>query len=210
MDGEKQKELFEFDDRPRKSFPGFERMLPKADFEGKVSVTLGLEKIIFIAIGIVLSMVIVFALGVERGRSIETAATENLEEPPVTADKPQDTVKASAKITMPPQTAQPKAIIAAAATAGSPSPVQKAVAQSEPDDIKARPFTIVAAAHNGRDTAALAINWLKKEGYPAYLKQDGQYFLVCVGPYANKNAAQAALGRVKRLYKDAYVMARQL
>lgn len=209
MDSEYQKELFEFDDKPRKQFPGLERMLPKADFEGKISVTLGLEKIIFISIGIVLCMVIVFALGVERGRSIEITAIERLEKRVTDTAISQNIPRVPAQAALTAQTGQPKAAIAVAAIKPPIHPAQKTPAMAEAEDIKARPFTIVAVTFSARGTAAQAQNWMKKEGHPAYLQQDDRYFLVCVGPYTNKSAAQAALVKVRRLYKDAYIKTRQ-
>jgi len=69
MDEEKyQKELFEFD-KPKKPFLRLSRILPKADFERNVLITLSLEKVIFISIGILMFLVLVYALGVEVGRS---------------------------------------------------------------------------------------------------------------------------------------------
>ena len=53
---EYQKELFEFE-QPKKSFSRFADMLPKADFEGRVAITVSLEKIVFVSIGIVMVMV---------------------------------------------------------------------------------------------------------------------------------------------------------
>ena len=63
-----QKELFEFK-KPKRSFPKLSNFLPKADFERNILITLSLEKVIFIFIGMIMAMVVVYALGVEIGRS---------------------------------------------------------------------------------------------------------------------------------------------
>ncbi|MFH0764269.1 MAG: SPOR domain-containing protein [Candidatus Omnitrophota bacterium] len=69
MEEEKgQKELFEFE-KPKRSFPKLSSFLPKADFERNILITLTLEKIIFISIGLILAMVVVYALGVEVGKA---------------------------------------------------------------------------------------------------------------------------------------------
>jgi len=68
MEEEKyQKELFEFEE-PKKPFSKFTNMLPKRDFEGRIALSLTFEKIVFIFIGTVMVMVLVFALGVENGK----------------------------------------------------------------------------------------------------------------------------------------------
>lgn len=78
MEEEKyQKELFEFE-KPKRPFPRLGNIFPKPDFEGRISITFGLERLIFISIGIIMLMVIVFALGVERGK----VAARTLPRPP--------------------------------------------------------------------------------------------------------------------------------
>lgn len=73
MEEEKyQKELFEFE-KPKRSFPGLRKIFPRPDFEGRISITFGLERLIFISIGIIMLLVIVFALGVERGKAASGA-----------------------------------------------------------------------------------------------------------------------------------------
>ena len=74
MDDEKyQKELFQFE-KPKRLFPRLAKILPKADFEGRVLITFTLERIVFISIGILMIMVLTYALGVERGRRFSGAA----------------------------------------------------------------------------------------------------------------------------------------
>ena len=70
MEEEKyQKELFEFE-KPKRSFPRLGNIFPKPDFDGRILITFGLERLIFMSIGIIMLTVIVFALGVERGKVI--------------------------------------------------------------------------------------------------------------------------------------------
>lgn len=202
-----QKELFEeFHEKPRKSFTKLESFLPKADFEGKVSITLGLEKAVFISIGIILIMIIVFAMGVERGRTIAADETSKNRDEKMAAITP-PVVSASIQPV-------PSQVVAGARAAtatpvsnmkGAPSVQPKA----EPEDLSQKPYTIIAMTFRERETAVQAANWLKKEGFQSYQKQDGQFFPVCVGSYSSKAAAQAELSKIKRLCKDAYIKTRQ-
>ena len=49
---------------------------------------------------------------------------------------------------------------------------------------------------------------MKKEGFDAYLAQNDPYFVVCVGGYSNRDAAQAVFLKIKRINKDAYIKLR--
>lgn len=203
--GEIQKELFEFDDRPRKPFPQLEKMLPKADFEGKVAVTLGLDRIVFIAIGIILVMVVVFAIGVERGKSIERAEIEPIRVK--TAPESTAAIDAAAQPTQPVQPSPAKPTVAA--TVPAQKVVQPpAVRQEIPTDIGSKPYTIVAGSFRGKDAAQSAASTLKKAGLAAYVTQNDPFFVVCVGGYSSRGAAQDTFTKVKRSFKDAYIKLR--
>lgn len=69
MEEEKyQKELFEFE-KPKRAFPKLSDLFPKGDFENRIAVRLTLERIVFITIGLIMLMVIIYAFGVETGRN---------------------------------------------------------------------------------------------------------------------------------------------
>jgi len=95
-----QKELFPFE-KPKRSFPKLSNFLPKADFERNILLTLTLEKIIFISIGLILAMVVVYALGVEVGKS----------KTPVQI-APQVSAKKAAPVAQPPALQVPKTVAA--------------------------------------------------------------------------------------------------
>ena len=90
-----QKELFEFEAPKKVLRPIFGQFFQKTDF----GITLTVEKLVFISIGIIMLMVIFFAIGVEKGKSLSTrnatpfvpAQTATIQVPPkaVTALVPQ-------------------------------------------------------------------------------------------------------------------------
>ncbi|MBN2453085.1 MAG: SPOR domain-containing protein [Candidatus Omnitrophica bacterium] len=187
MEEEKyQKELFEFD-QPRKSFSIITDMLPKPNLEGNVSVTLTLEKIIFICIGIVMMMVIVYALGVDNGKS-----------------RAQATAPAVKQVPAPPLAAvlQPKNTAVTANNILNTAPVAPSARPAQPAKI----FTILTGAYNKRESAQAAAAVLNKQGFSASVAYSKPYYIVCVGAYSDKNGADAKndLSRVRRTYKDAY------
>ena len=185
-----QKELFEFGDKPRKSFPRLGKILPRADFEGKISFALTLDRLIFITIGVILVMVVVFATGVERGRSVAIKALGEF------------TIETA------PQELPVKEVITPAAQAAVPSVSPK---KTTPEVIRVRapkPYTVVAATFKGTSSASHVVERLKKEGLPAYTTENAPYVVVCVGGYDSRSAADADFIKTKQIYKDAYIKLR--
>ena len=214
MEEEKyQKELFEFE-KPKRFFPKLSDFFPKGDFERNVVLTLTLDRAVFIAIGIVMVMVVLYALGVETGKS---RATENVQAPApaavvampqaVKVAVPQPAVSTQARAV---KQVQPAKISAPAVKpqVAVKAAVKPAQAPAVPNGSKQ--YTIVAATFTNKDTAMQEINKLKKLGYNASLIQSDRYFQVCIGAYADKAGAdsQKDLKKVKRLYKDAYIRSR--
>lgn len=208
-DGKSQKELFNFNDKPRKVFPDLMGFLPKADLEGKIAITMTLEKIVFITITVMLLMVVVFALGVERGKIIARPAisiaipaqgSPSTQARPA-AQKPQVAPPQPAAATQQAATLQSTAIKIKTVPIAKVAPMQQAAAA----DKTARPYTIVAATFANKGTAAQEMTRLKKDGFDAMLVQSGRYFRLCIGAYPDKESAQGSLKRVKQRYKDAYI-----
>ena len=181
MDEEKyQKELFEFE-KPRKRFPRFSDLFPKADFDNRVAITLTLERLIMIAIGLLMLAVVVYAFGIETGRRITKDAASS--ETRITLTKT--------------PVMQPKI--------RPPAPVTVMV----PEKLAAnRPYSIFAASFTRQDYAAQAVNKLKGAGFGAFLSQVGTSYRLCIGTSKTKDEAKGDLIKIKRIYKDAYVKVR--
>jgi len=204
MEEEKhQKELFEFE-QPKRSFSRLADMLPKADLEGRVAITISLEKMVFISIGIMMALVIVYALGVESGKSRSDA-------PDVQAAKPLSL----------PQAQQNRTATIAAKNILNTAPIVPAVKSAAPvrqifqDQTKtavigkaSKPFTILAGTFTKRDNAETARAILARQGLNAAVTYSQFYYRVCVGAYANGAEAQRDLDRVKGIYKDAMIKPR--
>lgn len=199
MEEEKyKKELFEFE-KPKRAFPSLANLFPKAGFEGRLGVTLTLDKIIFIVIAAIMLMVIVYALGVERGKSLKARAM-----PTLSAAQ----AKAAPAVTT-------AALTGSAVIKIKQVPLEKVAPLTVPRPGTAtlfqpagRPFTIIAGAFTRKDTALQEAARLTKDGFDAKVFQANLYFQVCVGAYANKKAAQGTLKRIRVRYKDAYIKQR--
>lgn len=204
MEEEKyQKELFQFE-QPKRSFSRLQDMLPKADFEGRIAITISLEKIVFIAIGIMMVLVIVYALGVESGKSRESA-------PVVQEVRPLAQLSTAPGAQTRPAAMPTRSILSTApiAPAVRPVPAAKQAAQGQIKTAKSyqesKPFTILAGSFAKRENAQASALALIKQGFNASVTFIQPYYRVCVGVYSSKNDADAVrdMAKVKRINKDA-------
>ncbi|MDD5436965.1 MAG: SPOR domain-containing protein [Candidatus Omnitrophica bacterium] len=207
MEDEKfQKELFEFE-KPKRFFPRLSDFFPKADFERNVVLTLTLDRAVFIAIGIIMVMVAVYALGVEKGK---TGADEGTQAQAIVESQMPPSLPAPAIVTA--KNVQPLPVVRAAvpvapARNAAPAIQVKSIA---PAAQPAKPYTVVAATFAQKGLAVQEMDKLRKKGFDAFLMQSDRYSIVCIGAYPDRAGAlvQKDLKKVKRLYKDAYVRLR--
>ena len=221
MDEEKyQKELFEFD-KPKRFFPKLSDFFPKGDFERNVVLTLTLDRAVFIAIGIIMVMVVLYALGVEAGKN---RAMESARPVPVAALQAVNPIVKQPAVIIPAHVIKQIQPVKSAAPAAKTQvivkspvarpmvaasvPVKPAPVQAAPDVNK--PYTIVAVTFVNKDTAMQEMVKLRHQGYNPSLVQSDRYFQVCIGVYPDKMGpeSQKDLKKIKRLYKDAYIRAR--
>ena len=197
MEEEKyQKELFEFEE-PKKSFSRLSDMLPKAGFEGNVSITLTLEKMVFIFIGIIMLMVIVYALGVESGKLRTTPGVQSSRR----------TAPVSNEVVL-----QTRVNVLSAKNILNTAPVAPTNKPAEP--VKTvipmpaiKPYTILAGSYVKREGAQASAAIMTRQGFNVTITYSKPYYRVCVGSYVNKAGieAQKDLIKVKRIYKDAII-----
>ncbi|MFA6078479.1 MAG: SPOR domain-containing protein [Candidatus Omnitrophota bacterium] len=184
-EGKYQKELFEFDNRKR-AFPKFDKMIPKGDF----AIILNLEKTVFVSIGIIMLLVVIYALGVERGKTVSRKIAR-----PAAAPVRQPIPVKQQAVAAPVITPAPVALVT------KPAP---AVVAADPS----KPYTIVAATFTRKEWADQEAERLKRSGFEAFATPSEPYFIVCIGAFVNKDAAKPVLNKVRRSYKDAYTRLR--
>lgn len=173
-----QKELFEFD-APKKRFSGFTEIFRKAGIDGSVfAITLKIDKLVFISIAVIMIMVIIYALGIEKGKSV-TRKTSSA--PAVVSAAP---VKVFAEV--------------------KPQPVSAVPVSAVKEVIK--PYTIAVASLTKKETAQAESARMKMNGFDSFVIYSEPYYVVCVGAFADKtsSASQKELARVRRFVRDAY------
>lgn len=212
-----QKELFKFEE-PKKPFSRFSGIFPKADFEGRVAITLTLEKLVFISIGIVMCMVIIYALGVESGKR-RTAQVPFQPKQLQAVARPQVLPAKKTRAATIPGARQSMVQIPAlqknvSGKAGTPfvqvsqvarQPASTISAKTVPAPDASKPYTILAVTFSRKETAVSGAALLNKEGLNAYVVYGAPYYRVYVGAYADAYSPQSQkdLAKVRRIYRDA-------
>jgi hypothetical protein len=230
MEDRYQKELFEDLDRLKKSSLKNDNLVPKTKF----SLTLSLEKTVFISIAVVMAMVVVYAVGIERGKTVERESpqmtiTKTIKSVTVGGPKPVHVVPSTPKmasvvekkvqvvekkIQVPVQVPAPvaqtvqAAVVPAQPQQALPVKAETVSIQALPLSAQPKPYTIVGATFTRKDWADKEIEKLKKSGQEAAVYQSANYFLVCIGSYQTKDEAKAALTKIRNAYKDAYLRSR--
>jgi len=198
METEKyQKELFEFES-PKKATARFGNIFPRTDF----AITLTPEKMVFAAIGVIMLIVIFFALGVEKGRSaarLKFTATKTTVK---------DIVAAQALLM---KSARAPIVVTKSAAATNITPkinLPAAAIRAQAVFDKTKPYMVVAAAFSREDLALKEVGKLRTAGLEAFTYYGEPYYLACVGSFQSKNGARDILNKVRRMHRDAYVRLR--
>jgi cell division septation protein DedD len=193
-----QKELFEFE-TPKKAAAKFGSVFQRNDL-----VILTAERMVFAAIGMLMLMVVFFALGVEKGKADGYAAARaSMTASDRIVVSPIVPVKTAAVSVVKPK---PIAAITNITPKISPQPAVSKKPSAALD--RGKPYTIVAASFSREDFALREVNRLKADGLEAFIHYGEAYYLACVGSFENKRDAEKILNKVKRVRRDAYVRLR--
>ena len=174
---EKQKELFEEFQPGKKGFDflkGNNNLVQNKIFMLRFSV----EKLIFISIAMVVLVVIVFCIGVERGK--------NKARPVLPAQVMQN--------------AEPADISAPVTNINLGTPLKGVSTLG-----KGAVYKIHLATYVGKESAHRQMLKVKESGFPAYIKASSKFFLLCIGDYPDRQQAEGVLAQVRKKYKDCYI-----
>jgi hypothetical protein len=153
----------------------------------KFSVVLYFEHIIFIAIGFVVLSALIFSIGVERGKSLIQAPrlvdiqdkinSELIQEAPkdITVNE-QESIQRVEEI---PSEAVSSEVVTA--------------------------YTVQIASYTKKDTAEAYADRLKEQGLDAFTLEKGDYYIVCIGRFADKQKAESEMKTLRRTYHDCLV-----
>jgi len=137
------------------------------------------EKTILLLIAFIITGIVAFALGMDRGRRMAKIPT---------ADSKQLAVKPQVKL---PLSAGQKEIIENKV----PAPIQGGAGS----------YTIQVASYQNNTYAQKEAGALKMKGFSPLITSKGKYIIVCVGNFPNQTTAKSLLSQLKKRYQDCYI-----
>ena len=178
---ETQHELFEeFSPAPKKA----ERFPSIAKTHKPILLSTTLEQLLMVSIMFILGLCGVFFLGVLRGKDLVVRLPQA---PAVSAPPP-----AAGRVSAPPApSAQPS-------TVGIPGVTHLTPAAE-------KPYTIQLVTHRKKEFAEAEMAVVRRMGYVSFIIPSGEYFQVCAGQYATKEAAKKDLTVFLTRYKDCFL-----
>jgi len=159
--------------------------------------TLSIENIIVVGIVLLMSYVLFFSFGVERGRQLTKTKVLNVDVPSSSDDAFVQQAPVTETVKLDPQNA-------ASDTAGAASqqvisvPIEKELTDEQL-------FTIQIASFKQESSAKKEADSLSGLGEDIFVVPKGGYSIVCVGKFAEKNKATQYSKRLKTKYRDLLV-----
>lgn len=140
------------------------------------------EKTILIIIGMVITSIISFSLGVEKGKRVSLLRT-NFQ--PTIENKTRDAVIPKEQLER--------------------IPVKKEEGIKGPAPLEKQNYVIQLASYKTKLHAQKEVELLKKRGLSPSLLPKGSYIVLYVGNFSNKQNAQSVLAELKKRYRDCYI-----
>ncbi len=165
------------------------------------------ESVILVVIGLLITSIIAFSFGVERGKRCAVNLPQVSRPAPVVAAQIPARIVPKA-IT---QTSRQPAVspVAQAFTplekAQTARPVRKEFSNGVKERNSLTGFTVQIASYASRDYAQKEALSLNKKGISAAVIAKGKYFILCAGNFSNRQAAEMLLTKLKKQYRDCMV-----
>lgn len=199
-----QKELFDEFKAPRRRI----RQQPYPPSRAHKVLNISYEQFIFVGIAVIMLMVLVFSLGVERGkRLVAQPAAEKVAEqlkPVAVAQEPKPEPEA-AKPATGVGVISLERVDAEKPKVPAPPPAESGAARVRKNT---NIFTLQIVAYRSKKTAQKEINKLSEKGFDPFIITEGGYYQICVGEYRNKDELKKRLGELQKNYKGSFIRKR--
>jgi hypothetical protein len=147
------------------------------------------EKTIFLLIGFIVTGMCFYCLGVEHGKKL--AAQKMDRGLDMASSRP---VEGTAAVVPAPVVRKIEAPVPVAAVA----PMEASAAQKGS-------FTVQIGSYQGKDSAERERVKLVKKGLSPLIVKKGEFNIVCVGNFADKETARSLLSKLRQNYRDCYI-----
>lgn len=166
--------------------------------------TLSLENLVVTGIVGLVILVVAFSIGVERGKRVvyrAEGAASPVQTTVINNRNGEEIEQQPSRAISEKELLQPAQVIAQ--TAGEPtnlSATAEAI-QKVAENISGK-YTIQVASFRKEQHAKKEADTLKQKGYESLVLPKGDYSIVCVGTFENKDQAQSFSKKLKQQYKD--------
>jgi len=194
-------------------------------------IVLTFENVVVIFVFIIVSLIIAFSLGVERGRVkaslARPAAIQSFTPTSRTSVMPNAQIAVAPAVTpvtnnglalsgtamaaplapVTPSFIRVSKIVRPAASPAVVSalkPVSKPVASASEKGVDKR-YTVQVASYKSDFMAQKELGELKRKGFESFLMTKGNYVIVCVGRFSGQDEAKKMFNKLKKQYKDSIV-----
>ncbi|MFA5060463.1 MAG: SPOR domain-containing protein [Candidatus Omnitrophota bacterium] len=186
------------------------------------SLTLSLENVAVVGIFVLLSVIVSFSFGVERGKRIAVATPKSIKEIPAPTPavnsknvfSPSDNkvITMNTKAVTTKQLVVNKTALPIVAAQNKNQQIAKLLpAVNSPavarQDIKlsSGAYTIQVASYKKIEVARREAGRLTGKGHDIFVLPKGNYAIICVGKFSNEGQAKALLSKLRQTYKDCLV-----
>ncbi|NQT07091.1 MAG: SPOR domain-containing protein [Candidatus Omnitrophica bacterium] len=145
------------------------------------------EQIIFTSIAVIMLMVLLFSLGVERGKRLDAVVLQQ-----------QDTFPQAVEIVAAKEPAVEEAVEVVE---------KKEVLPKAPNGVPAL-YTVQVIAYRSKKLAQKELVRLSKKGFTPFIIVGGGYYQICIGEYKDKETAKKDFGELKKTYRDSFIRKR--
>ena len=193
-----QGELFEELTKPKKNRAQKGEPIAK---QYRLALNISYEQLVFSVITLIMVMVLIFSLGVGRGRRLAALnSPKRVEAAPAAAEESWPEIEPKIQVSSQPE-AQPRKPITGPPAEPMPQP-------AEPIRGPSKPYTIQVATYSSKPNAKKELEKLRRRGLDSFIISGNGKYEVCVGEYVNKDNAAESIKRLKKDYKDCFLRRR--
>lgn len=149
---------------------------------------LNIEHIVMLSVVVLMAIIFSFSLGVEKGkRVVNVLDTKNLKTSEVKLEKEPVAIKPEQQI---------KEQV-------SPKKIEEK--ELEPKKKEIDKYTIQVASFKKRSSVEEEAKGLQNKGYEIIVMPKGDWIILCVGKFGNRQEAKSLLSELKKKYKDCLI-----
>ncbi len=201
---------------PKTTGDTIENVAPRFIFS---RVILSFENLVVVFVFIIVSLIIAFSVGVERGRhNLMMARSMTLSAIPATnlsAPVVNSTVATAASATLPMSRTLTPPVRTVSVVPGTAEaarvlpqtvPVLPVVAKTGPSEkVVDKGYTVQVASYKNKSDAQGEADALRKGGLDSLVMAKGKYSIVCVGRFGSQDEAKGMANKLKKRYKDCVI-----